>query len=135
MRHRKGAPKLGRTSAHRKMMVASLVCSLIEQKRIKTTLAKAKLARSFAGKMVTLGRRGTLAARRRAIAQLSQKKLVAKLFDEIATEFNGRQGGYTRIVKLGRRGSDGSEMAVLEWIGTAPPTKKKKKKTDKAEAA
>jgi len=111
-------------------MLASLVCNLIEEKRIKTTLAKAKQGRSLAEKMVTLGRKGTLAARRRAIAKLSQGKRVAKLFDEIIPQFDGRSGGYTRIVKLGRRGSDGSEMAVLEWIGILPP-EKKKKKTDK----
>lgn len=136
MRHRRRSMKLGRRSVHREMMLASLVCGLIERNRIKTTLTKAKMARSLAEKMVTLSRKGTLAARRLAIAKLYQKKHVAVLFDEIAPRFNGRQGGYTRIVKLGRRAADGSEMAVLEWIGApSVPAKKKKKKADKAEAA
>ena len=128
MRHRRTVTKLGRTSAHRKVLLASLVCNLIEQKRIKTTLAKAKQAKSLAEKMVTLARKGTLAARRRAIAKLSQRKHVATLFDDIVPLLNGRHGGYTRIVKLGKRGSDGSEMVVLEWINITPVRKKKKKK-------
>lgn len=132
MRHRKKRIKLGRTSSHRKATVASLVCNLINEKRIRTTLAKAKLAQSLAEKMVTLGRKGTLAARRHVIAKLSRREHVAKLFDEIVPQFNGRQGGYTRIVKLGPRSSDSSEMAILEWVGIAPPDRKKKKKADAA---
>ena len=130
MRHRKKNVKLGRTSAHRKATLASLVCNLIEEKRTRTTLAKAKLARSLAEKMVTLSRNGTLAARRRVIAKLSNIRYAAKLADEIVPQLSDRKGGYTRIVKLGRRRSDSSEMVILEWVGIRPPERKKKKKAD-----
>jgi large subunit ribosomal protein L17 len=116
MRHRNGNTKLGRSSSHHKAMMAALVCGLIKDRRIKTTVSKAKLARSMAEKMVTLGRAGTLAARRQAIAKLRREDIVTILFDEIAPMFDGRNGGYTRIMKLGRRSSDGSEMAILEWV-------------------
>ena len=116
MRHRKKTVKLGRTSAHRNELLANLVCGLIEHRRIKTTVAKAKAARSLAEKMVTLGKKGTLAARRQAIATLKQEDLVRVLFDEIAPGFESRAGGYTRILKLGRRMSDSSEMVLLEWV-------------------
>lgn len=126
MRHRRKSVRLGRKAAHRKELLASLVCNLIEEKRIQTTLAKAKLARSLAEKMVTLGRAGTLAARRRAISVLRQEKCVTKLWGEIVPQLTGRQGGYTRILRLDRRSSDSSEMALLEWVGIAPADKKKK---------
>ena len=116
MRHRKKTVKLGRTSAHRNELLANLVCGLIEHRRIKTTVAKAKAARSLAEKMVTLGKKGTLAARRQAIATLKQEGLVRGLFDEITPVFESRSGGYTRILKLGRRMSDSSEMVLLEWL-------------------
>ena len=116
MRHRKKTVKLGRTSAHRNELLANLVCGLIEHRRIKTTVAKAKAARSLAEKMVTLGKKGTLAARRQAIATLKQEELVRVLFDDIAPSFESRSGGYTRILKLGRRISDSSEMVLLEWV-------------------
>ena len=116
MRHRKKTVKLGRTSAHRNELLANLVCGLIEHRRIKTTVAKAKAARSLAEKMVTLGKKGTLAARRQAIATLKQEELVRVLFDDIAPSFESRSGGYTRILKLGRRMSDSSEMVLLEWV-------------------
>ena len=116
MRHRKKTLKLGRTSAHRNELLANLVCGLIEHRRIKTTFAKAKAARSLAEKMVTLGKKGSLAARRQAIATLKQEGLVRVLFDEIAPGFESRAGGYTRILKLGRRMSDSSEMVLLEWV-------------------
>ena len=116
MRHRKKTVKLGRTSAHRNELLANLVCGLIEHRRIKTTVAKAKAARSLAEKMVTLGKKGTLAARRQAIATLKQEGLVRLLFDDIAPGFESRSGGYTRILKLGRRMSDSSEMVLLEWV-------------------
>lgn len=116
MRHRKKTVKLGRTSAHRKELLSNLVCGLIDHKRIKTTLPKARAARCLAEKMVTLGKKGTLAHRRQAIATLKQKDSVKELFDNIAPVFAERQGGYTRIVKLGRRISDSSEMVLLEWV-------------------
>jgi large subunit ribosomal protein L17 len=97
-------------------MLAGLVCDLIHEKRITTTLPKAKAARSLAEKMVTLGKRGDLPARRRAISKLRRPERVKELFDAIAPTFDGRAGGYTRIMKLGRRLSDNAEMAILEWI-------------------
>jgi len=134
MRHRKKSSRLGRTSSHLKATVAAIVCGLVEARRVRTTLPKAKVARSLAEKMVTLGRKGTLAARRQAIAALRNKEVVAKLFNEIAPGFNDRAGGYTRITRLGPRKSDGSEMAVLEWVGTAPPAAKKKRKKEEEAA-
>ncbi|WP_372796202.1 50S ribosomal protein L17 [Pontiella sp.] len=116
MRHRKKTVKLGRTSAHRNELLANLVCALIDNKRIKTTAPKAKAARSLAEKMVTLGKKGTLAARRQAIATLKNEKSVKELFEAVAPTFESRNGGYTRIIKLGRRISDSSEMVILEWV-------------------
>ncbi len=116
MRHRNRTVKLGRTSAHRNELLANLACALIDHKRIKTTLAKAKAARGLAEKMVTLGKKGTLAARRQAIASLHNENSVRELFDRVAPTFTERAGGYTRIIKLGRRMSDSSEMVLLEWV-------------------
>lgn len=120
MRHQKKTVKLGRTAEHRKALLANQVCSLIEHSRIKTTLAKAKAVRPFAEKMLTLGKHGTLHDRRNAIAYLHQPAMVKKLFEEIAPRSASRQGGYTRIIKLGRRLSDSAEMAYIEWVDTAP---------------
>lgn len=122
MRHRKRTEKLGRTSAHSKALMASLVCNLIEAKRIKTTKQKAKAARRMAEKMVTLGKRGTLADRRRALSKLRDKDAVDVLFTRIAPAFSERNGGYTRMLKLGRRQSDSSEMVYLEWTEKASET-------------
>jgi large subunit ribosomal protein L17 len=116
MRHRKRTVKLGRTSAHRNELLANLVCALIDNKRIKTTLPKARAARGLAEKMVTLGKRNTLATRRHAISALKQVDSVKELFDNVAPVFAERTGGYTRIIKLGRRISDSSEMVLLEWV-------------------
>src|SRR3954470_4486723 len=99
MRHRKQTAKLGRTGSHRNAMLANMVCSLIKHKRIKTTLAKAKAARSVAEKMVTLGKSGTVHHRRLAVAKLHQEDAVKILFTEIAPSAKGRLGGYTRIIK------------------------------------
>ena len=101
MRHQKKTIKLGRTAEHRKALLANQICSLIEHQRIKTTLAKAKAVRPLAEKMVTLGKRGSIHARRTALATLRQKNAVKKLFDDIASRSTDRNGGYTRIVKLG----------------------------------
>jgi large subunit ribosomal protein L17 len=117
MRHRKRTAKLGRTSSHRNAMLANLVCSLIVHKRVTTTLAKAKAARSVAEKMVTLGKSGTIHDRRLASARLLQQENAVKiLFDEIAPAQKTRNGGYTRIVKLHPRQGDASEVAILEWV-------------------
>lgn len=97
-------------------MLSNQVCSLIEHRRIRTTLAKAKAVRPVAEKMVTLGKRGSIHARRQAFAFLKQKPAVKKLFDDIAPACETRQGGYTRITKLGPRGSDSAPMAYIEWV-------------------
>ena len=116
MRHQKKTVKLGRTAEHRKALLANQVCSLIEHQRIKTTLAKAKAVRPLAEKMVTLGKQGSLHARRTALAVLRQKNAVKKLFDDIAPRSADRKGGYTRIIKLGARKSDSAPVAFIEWV-------------------
>lgn len=116
MRHQKKTVKLGRTAEHRKALLANQVCSLIEHQRIKTTLAKAKAVRPLAEKMVTLGKKGSLHARRTALAVLRQKDAVKKLFEDIAPRSASRNGGYTRIVKLGARKSDSAPVAFIEWV-------------------
>lgn len=119
MRHQNKTVKLGRSQAHRDALLANQVCSLILHQRIRTTLAKAKAARPLAEKMVTLGKKGTLHARRTAAAYLHQDAAVKKLFADIAPRSASRAGGYTRIVKLGPRKSDSAPMAILEWVDTA----------------
>lgn len=139
MRHLKHTAKLGRTSEHRNAMLANLVCSLIKHKRVKTTLAKAKAARPVAEKMVTLGKQGTLHARRLVAARLKQQPrtlhrtkaqrqawrqnedVVRILFEEVAPTFKERHGGYTRILKLGERQGDAASLAILEWVDTPLP--------------
>ena len=116
MRHLKRTAKLGRTGTHRNMMLANMVCSLIIHKRIETTLAKAKAARSVAEKMVTLGKSGTLHDRRLAAARLRQEDAVKILFNEIAPTQKDRRGGYTRIIKLHQRQGDAAKLAILEWV-------------------
>ena len=116
MRHQKKTVKLGRTASHRKALIANQICSLIEHSRIKTTLAKAKAVRPVAEKMVTLGKKASLHSRRTALAVLRQKDAVKKLFEEIAPRSATRQGGYTRIIKLGPRKSDSAPLAFLEFV-------------------
>jgi large subunit ribosomal protein L17 len=118
MRHLKRTAKLGRTSEHRNAMLANLVCSLIEHKRVTTTLAKAKAARSVAEKMVTLGKKGTLHHRRLAASRLHQEAAARILFKEIAPAFKDRRSGYTRIIKLENRQGDAAQRAILEWVDT-----------------
>lgn len=107
-------------------MLAGLVCSLIFEKRITTTLTKAKAMRSLAEKMVTLAKRGTLPARRRAVSVLRRKDMVKILFTDIAPRCQDRKGGYTRIVKLAHRRSDGASLAIVEWVSIRAVDKKKK---------
>jgi large subunit ribosomal protein L17 len=116
MRHLKRTAKLGRTSEHRNAMLANLVCSLITHKRVTTTLAKAKAARSVAEKMVTLGKKGTVHHRRLAVARLHQEDAAKILFKEIAPAFKDRNGGYTRIIKMNQRIGDSAQRAILEWV-------------------
>jgi len=138
MRHQKKTIKLGRTADHRKALLANQVCSLIEHQRIKTTLAKAKAVRPLAERMVTLGKNGSIHARRTAFATLRQKNAVKKLFEDIAPRSAERNGGYTRIVKLGQRKSDSAQMAFIEWVDMAEvveekPAEQKKAKKKEAE--
>jgi len=138
MRHQKKTVKLGRTAEHRKALLANQVCSLIEHQRIKTTLAKAKAVRPLAERMVTLGKNGSIHARRTALATLRQKNAVKKLFDDIAPRSAERNGGYTRIVKLGQRKSDSALMAFIEWVDAEKvveekPAEEKKAKRKEAE--
>ena len=140
MRHQKKTVKLGRTAEHRKALLANQVCSLIEHQRIKTTLAKAKAVRPLAEKMVTLGKQGSLHARRTALAVLRQKNAVKKLFDDIAPRSADRNGGYTRIIKLGQRKSDSAKVAFIEWVDAPqiveePPAEEKGKKRKGAKPA
>ncbi|QSH40133.1 50S ribosomal protein L17 [Lentisphaerota bacterium ZTH] len=139
MRHRLHTFKIGRTGAHRKAMLANMVSSLIEHGQIKTTITKAKEARRFAEKMVTLGKKGDLHRRRLAISKLRNTDAVKKLFDEIAPQYAEREGGYTRIIKLGQRVGDGAEMCILQFVESGAPAKKQKaapavKAEEKAEA-
>ena len=121
MRHGKGPAKLGMKSQHRRATLANLVCSLIEHSRITTTVAKAKVARRYADKMITLAKSGTVHHRRQALAFLRQKELVKKLFADLGKQHSDRQGGYTRIIRVGRRPGDAAEVAILEWTGTVMP--------------
>jgi large subunit ribosomal protein L17 len=132
MRHQKKTIKLGRTADHRRALLANQVCALIEHQRIKTTLAKAKAVRPLAERMVTLGKNGSIHARRRALAVLRQKNVVKKLFDDIAQRSVERNGGYTRIVKLGARKSDSARMAFIEWVDAEYIAEEKPKKEKKA---
>ena len=154
MRHLKRTAKLGRTFEHRNAMLANMVCSLIKHKRITTTLAKAKAARSVAEKMVTLGKKGTLHARRLVAAKLhtrgttleltkaerakwrTNEDILRILFEDIAPAFKGRAGGYTRIIQLEQRPGDSANKAILEWVDevvTAAPAPEAKA-DDKAAA-
>jgi large subunit ribosomal protein L17 len=145
MRHGRKTIKLQRRQDHRDALLSNLVVSLVEHEQIKTTLAKAKAVRPFAEKMVTLGKRGDLHARRLALGYLHKKDAVSKLFGQIAPAAAGRKGGYTRITKLGQRHTDSAEMAFIEWVDrvatgeTAPaaeaPAAEEKKPAKKAAAA
>jgi len=135
MRHLKRTAKLGRQFQHRNAMLANLVCSLILHKRVITTLAKARAARSLAEKMVTLGKRGTIHARRLAAARLHQEDAVKILFNQIAPAQKSRPGGYTRIVKLGQRRGDAAQQAILEWVELPAAQPEAPKATEEKAAA
>jgi len=120
VRHHRSGKKLGRDSAHRKALYANLTASLIEHGRIRTTETKAKAVRPIAEKMVTLGRDGSIHARRQALAYLRTQEIVHKLFSEVGPRFQGRPGGYTRVVKLGPRQGDAAPMAYLEFVDFVP---------------
>jgi len=116
MRHGKSGRKLNRTASHRKAMFANMAASLIEHEQIVTTLPKAKEIRPIVEKLVTLGKRGDLHARRQAIAAIRDETQVRKLFDAIATRYADRNGGYLRIMKAGFRHGDNAPMAVIEFV-------------------
>ncbi len=116
MRHGRKVPKLGRTAAHRKAMLRNMVTDLFRHERIETTLPKAKALGPLAEKMITLGKRGDLHARRQALAVVRDKGVVHKLFTELAERYRDRQGGYVRILKLGYRRGDSAPMALVEMV-------------------
>jgi large subunit ribosomal protein L17 len=128
MRHRVKGRRLSRPTAHRLALLRNLVTSFLEKERIRTTLAKAKETKPLAEKMITLAKRGTLHARRQAIAFVRKEEIVTKLFSDLGPRFSERPGGYARIVKLGPRAGDGAQMALLELIGSEFKKKEKKKK-------
>jgi large subunit ribosomal protein L17 len=116
MRHLKRGRKLGRTTAHRKALLRNLATALMEHERIITTEAKAKELRRIADRLVTLGKRGDLHARRQALQVIWSNAIVRKLFDEVAPRFSERQGGYTRVLRLGYRAGDAAAMAIIELV-------------------
>ncbi len=121
MRHKKVAKKFGRSLEHRIQLMRMMTANLIIQDKIQTTVQKAKEARKDAEKLVTLARKGTLAARRLAASRLRSPKAVQKLFDVVVPAMEGRAGGYTRITKLGTRRGDAAEMCILEWVAIGAP--------------
>jgi large subunit ribosomal protein L17 len=131
MHHGKTGSKLGRTSSHKEAMLRNMVTSVIKHERIRTTDMKAKELRKIADKMITLGKRGTLHARRQALAVVREENLVGKLFGELAERYRNREGGYTRIVKVGYRYGDNAPVSILEFI---PDEKKKEKAKPKTKA-
>ena len=116
MNHRKTGRKLGRTSAHRKALFRNMVTSLLEHEQIRTTDAKAKELRGVAERMITLGKKGTLHARRQALRTVRSKAVTSKLFDELADRYRERPGGYTRVIKLGQRPGDAAPMSIIELV-------------------
>ena len=132
MRHRVAGRKLSRHTQHRELMFRNMLVSLLQYERIKTTLAKGKELRSWADRIISLGKRGTLHARRRAFALLRDQGIVKKLFDEIAPKFKDRAGGYTRVYKLGWRQGDAAPLSLVELVTFTHPEEKKKSTIKKA---
>ena len=138
MRHRVAGVKLNRTTAHRRALFRNLVTALIEREAIRTTDAKAKELRRWADRMITLGKRGTLAARRRAGSIIARRSVLKKLFDEVAPRYAGRAGGYTRVVKLGIRPGDAAPVSMVQLVegkGTAAVGQGGKPKADRRSKA
>ena len=130
MRHLKSGRKLNRTASHRKAMLANLATSLLDKERVRTTVEKAKEVRGVVERLITYGKKGTLHAIRLAEKTLKNKDILKKLFNDIAVGYKGRQGGYTRVIKLGTRKGDNADMAIIELVGRGDdvPRKRKKKK-------
>ena len=116
MNHRKTGRKLGRSVAHRKALFRNMVTSLLQHEQIRTTDAKAKELRGVAERMITLGKRGTLHARRQALETIRSKEVTSKLFDQLAERYRERPGGYTRVIKLGHRPGDAAPMSIIELV-------------------
>ncbi|PLX78856.1 MAG: 50S ribosomal protein L17, partial [Desulfuromonas sp.] len=135
MRHRKSGRTLGRNSSHRKAMMRNMVTSLLEHEHITTTDARAKELRKLADKMITLGKKGSLHARRQAAAVIRDKKIVAKLFERLAPRYTDRPGGYTRIIKLGHRAGDNASLSRIELVEEEFTPKPKKEKPAPVEVA
>jgi large subunit ribosomal protein L17 len=131
MHHGKAGSKLGRTSSHKEAMLRNMVTSIIKHERIRTTDMKAKELRKIAEKMITLGKKGSLHARRQALAVVRDRSMVGKLFGELTERYRDRAGGYTRIVKAGYRFGDNAPVSILEFI---PDEKKKEKAKPKAKS-
>ena len=132
MRHLNQGRKLNRTSAHRKALFRNLVLALMKHERIKTTDAKAKELRRYADRMVTLGKRGDLSARRLAFSFMQSRDAVRKLFDEIAPRFKERNGGYTRVVKFGVRRGDAAPISIIEFTDFSDRADNKKPRKKRA---
>ncbi len=134
MRHRNSGYKLGRNTSHRRALLRNLVTSLVLEERIETTVPKAKAMRPWAERMISLGKRGDVHARRQAAAWLLSPAAVGKLFDNLSARFGDRAGGYTRIVKTGFRAGDNAELALIEYLGSeAVQQQKKERRAERAE--
>ncbi len=134
MRHRIAGRKFSRHTQHRRSMFRNMLVSLLQHERIQTTLAKGKELRSWADKMITLGKKGNLHARRRAFALLRDREAVKKLFDEIAPRMKDRQGGYTRVYKMGWRQGDAAPLSLVELVTFSHPEQKKSRMKKAKEA-
>ena len=132
MRHLKSGKKLGRDAAHRKALMRNMAVSLFRHERVETTETKAKLLRSYADKIITLAKRGDLHARRLVAANINDKAVVRKLFEELGPKYEGRNGGYTRVLKLGSRRGDNAPMALVELMDTDVLGTKRREKEEKA---
>jgi large subunit ribosomal protein L17 len=134
MRHRNHGRKFNRSTAHREALFTNMAISLIEHGRIKTTDEKAKELRRYVERMVTLGKKQSLAARRQAFSKLRSEAAVAKLFGELAERFKDRHGGYTRIMKVGFRHGDAASLSFIEFIGHEPAKAEEETTTEQAES-
>ncbi len=137
MRHLNSGRKLGRTASHRKAMLANLATSVLDKERVTTTLAKAKEVRGVVERLITYGKKGNLHGIRLAARSVKDKDVLKKLFDDIAPTYKEREGGYTRIVKLGERRGDNAELSIIELVGRGgdePRRRKKKRAASKASA-
>ncbi|MEE8347993.1 MAG: 50S ribosomal protein L17 [Acidobacteriota bacterium] len=135
MRHRRSGRKLGRTSSHRMALLRNMVTDLLDHEKITTTVAKAKELRPFTEKMITLGKRDSLHARRQALSVIRRKSVVHKLFDSLGPRYADRNGGYTRIIRLGYRKGDNAESALIELVAGEVPEEKADKPTPKKSKA